>query len=128
MDFKQYITGIQHLGLPTLDMEATLAFYHGLGFRNAYETVNGGDRVVFLRLGNLTIETYESRDTVRSAGAIAHVALNVTDIEAMWKLAEEAGLQKIDEEIRFLPFWEKGTRFFNALGPNGETIEFSQIL
>ena len=34
----------------------------------------------------------------------------------------------IDPEIRFLPFWEKGTRFFNVLGPNGEIVEFSQIL
>lgn len=128
MDFKQYTTGIQHIGLPTQDMEATLAFYHGLGFQNAYETVNGGDRVVFLRLGNLTIETYESRTAVSSTGAIAHVALNVTDVDAMWKLAGKAGLNKQDPEIRFLPFWDKGTRFFNVLGPNGETVEFSQIL
>lgn len=128
MDFKQYTTGIQHVGLPTQDMEATLAFYHGLGFQNAYETVNGGDRVVFLRLGNLTIETYESRTAVSSTGAIAHVALNVTDVDAMWKLAGKAGLHKQDPEIRFLPFWDKGTRFFNVLGPNGETVEFSQIL
>ena len=128
MEFKQYCTGVQHIGLPTLDMAATLAFYQGLGFTIAYETVNRGCRVVFLRLGSLTIETYESPDAVQSVGAIAHVALNVTDVDAVWKLANQAGLRLLDPEIRFLPFWEKGTRFFNVLGPNGEIVEFSQIL
>ena len=128
MEFKQYCTGVQHIVLPTLDMAATLAFYQGLGFKIAYETVNGGCRVVFLRLGSLTIETYESPDAVQSVGAIAHVALNVTDVDAVWKLANQTGLRLLDPEIRFLPFWEKGTRFFNVLGPNGEIVEFSQIL
>ena len=128
MEFKQYCTGVQHIGLPTLDMAATLAFYQGLGFTIVYETVNGGCRVVFLRLGSLTIETYESPDAVQSVGAIAHVALNVTDVDAVWKLANQTGLRLLDPEIRFLPFWEKGTRFFNVLGPNGEIVEFSQIL
>ena len=65
---------------------------------------------------------------VQSVGAIAHVALNVTDVDAVWKLANQTGLRLLDPEIRFLPFWEKGTRFFNVLGPNGEIVEFSQIL
>ena len=56
------------------------------------------------------------------------MALNVTDVDAVWKLANQAGLRLLDPEIRFLPFWEKGTRFFNVLGPNGEIVEFSQIL
>lgn len=128
MDFRKYCTGIQHIGLPTQDMAATQAFYQVLGFTIAYETVNKGSRVAFLRLGNLTIEAYESADAVRSVGAIAHVALNVTDIDAVWKLANQMGLTLLDEEIRFLPFWEKGTRFFNVLGPNGEIVEFSQCL
>ena len=128
MDFKQYCTGIQHIGLPTKDMCATLAFYRTLGFSIAYETVNDGSRVVFLRLETLTIEAYESADAVSSVGAIAHLALNVTDIDAVWDLAEKAGLHRLDEQIRFLPFWEKGTRFFNVIGPNGEIVEFSQIL
>ena len=32
MNASEYITGMQHIGLPTRDMQATLAFYQGLGF------------------------------------------------------------------------------------------------
>lgn len=40
----------------------------------------------------------------------------------------ELGLNFIDTEINFLPFWANGVRFFNVLGPNGEKVEFGQIL
>ena len=37
------------------------------------------------------------------------------------------GLQiKILTEITFLPFWEKGVKFFIAQGPNLERLEFAQ--
>lgn len=36
----QYITGLQHIGIPTNDIEKTTAFYHELGFETAFETVN----------------------------------------------------------------------------------------
>ena len=39
-----------------------------------------------------------------------------------------AGLAPLEDAIQFLPFWENGVRFFNLLGPNGETVEFSQRL
>ena len=32
MAIASYITGIGHIGLPTRDMDATLAFYKGWGF------------------------------------------------------------------------------------------------
>ena len=46
----QYITGLQHIGIPTNDIEKTVAFYHELGFETAFETVNeaAGERVAFL--------------------------------------------------------------------------------
>ena len=31
-------------------------------------------------------------------------------------------------EIRFLPFWERGVRFFILEGPNGEKVELIQKL
>ena len=45
---KEYITGIQHVGLPTEDMKATRDFYGQLGFEAALETLNNGAQVVFL--------------------------------------------------------------------------------
>ena len=39
-----------------------------------------------------------------------------------------AGLKPIADEIEFLPFWEKGVRFFKVLDPNNAPVEFCQIL
>ena len=41
---------------------------------------------------------------------------------------QHIGLPTMGDEIEFLPFWEKGVRFFKVLGPNHEPVEFSQIL
>ena len=34
---KERIKGMQHIGLPTNDMKATIAFYESLGFRSLEE-------------------------------------------------------------------------------------------
>lgn len=127
---KEYITGLQHVGIPTNNIDETTVFYKELGFEVAFQTVNEqtDEKVVFLRLGNVTIETYENKQAVLKAGAVDHVALNVTDIEAVYKAVEERGYCILDNGVSFLPFWEKGVRFFTILGPNKEKVEFSQYL
>lgn len=129
-NFAQYITGVQHVGIPTNDIEETVKFYEQLGFEMAYETVNekANEKVAFLEAGNLIIETYENRQAVGSNGAIDHVALNVTDIEAVFHQVKDAGYQMLDKKIQFLPFWENGVKFFTIVGPNKEKVEFSQYL
>ena len=87
-----------------------------------------GEKVAFLRLGDITIETYENGQAAFSNGALDHVALNVTDIEEVFQTAKEKGFCTLDAEIQFLPFWENGVRFFTIVGPNKEKIEFSQYL
>jgi len=59
---KDYATGIQHVGIPTKDMDATKKFYEDLGFEAAFETVNDEARVCFLKMYNLVMEVYESED------------------------------------------------------------------
>lgn len=127
-DITKLVTGFQHIGLPSADIDATVAFYKSLGFELAHSTENNGDRVCFLRLGKICVEAYESRETAGRAGAIDHIALDVTDIEAAWDAVTAAGYRPIEREIQALPFWEKGVRFFNILGPDSEKVEFSQIL
>ena len=122
------VTGLQHIGLPTNDMEATIAFYRSLGFELVHRADNNGETVCFLRLAGVCIEAYENGRAVGKAGAIDHIALDVGDIEAAWDAVRSAGHQTRESEIQTLPFWEKGVRFFNILGPNGETVEFGQIL
>ena len=62
------------------------------------------------------------------SGAIDHIAIDVTDVEAAYALAQEQGLQIVSNGIEALPFWEKGVRFFIVLGPNQERVEFNQYL
>ena len=52
MDLKNYSTGVQHIGIPTNDIDKTVDFYHKLGFETAFETVNeeADEKVVFLKL------------------------------------------------------------------------------
>lgn len=128
MKLEQYCSGLQHVGLPTADIEQTLTFYQRLGFRVTYDTRNGTKRVVFLRLKDLTIETYESDQAAGRAGAIDHLALNVSNVDAVHTWAVEQDLAILEPEVRFLPFWDNGVRFFTVSGPNGEKIEFNQIL
>ena len=62
MSLKEQINGLQHIGVPARNMEETITFYEKLGFETAFETVNDGNRVVFLKFASLVIEAYESRD------------------------------------------------------------------
>ena len=61
MDLKTYTTGIQHIGIPTNDIEKTIAIYQKLGFEIALQTVNeeADEKVAFLELDTLVSETYE---------------------------------------------------------------------
>lgn len=124
-NFRENVSGIQHLGIPTGDLEKTIAFYHSLGFETIYEEKG---HVAFLQLGSLVIETYTSENPAMHNGAIDHVALNVKDIEAAWRDAQACGYETDDTEIHFLPFFEKGVKFFTIIGPNREKVEFNQYM
>ena len=128
MNLKENLVGLEHVGIPTADIEKTIAFYESLGFAVALRTsIPGGGKVAFLQLGNVMIETYESDDVSGKPGAIDHLALKARDIEAAFKAVKALGYEMVNDEIEFLPFWESGVRFFTFYGPNREKIEFSQI-
>ena len=125
------ITGMQHIGLPTNDIDATIAFYQTLGFELASTCELPENKVAFLKLKNICIETYQSKEGDCAKGfdgAIDHISVDVDDIEAAMEAVKAAGLTPMSDEIEFLPFWEKGVRFFKVLGPNHEPVEFCQIL
>lgn len=123
------ILGLQHIGMPVNQIHATKEFYLKSGFSVASETMNGNEHVAFLRKGDLIIETYENHAASLRNGAWDHVALNVKDIHKAWEqVVEGLGIPSLENGIQVLPFWEKGVKFFTALGPNKEKIEFSQML
>lgn len=130
MSVSKFVTGIQHIGIPTNDIRKTIKFYNNLGFETALETVNeaANEKVAFLKLKNLIIETYQNNNACETDGAIDHIAIDVTDIEKAFDMIRADGHLLLDTEIQFLPFWEQGVKFFRIKGPNAEKIEFSQIL
>lgn len=125
-----FALGLQHVGLPTNDLKATIAFYESLGFETVYQVRNeaAGEDVAFLRLKNLTIEAYENGRAAMQSGAIDHIAIDVSDVEAAYRLAQEQGYQIVSNGVEFLPFWQNGVKFFILLGPNQERVEFNQYL
>jgi lactoylglutathione lyase len=126
---EKIASGVQHIGIPTNNMEATTRFYEGLGFQTVLSTHGkSNEKVIFFRLGNLTIETYENQSAVGKTGAIDHIALDVADIDKAFAIAMTNGYQILEDGIQFLPFWDNGIRYFIVLGPNGEKIELNQIM
>lgn len=128
MEIKDFCSGMQHIGIPTNNIEKTEAFFHDLGFITAYSTVKVGEKVSFLRLNDLTIETWESGQATMRYGAIDHIAIDVKDIEAVYKLVKAKGYKTIEGRICSLPCWSNGVRFFTIEGPDKEKIEFSEYL
>ena len=57
-----------------------------------------------------------------------HVAINVKDIEEVYRYIEAEKMNTTKDTIHFLPFWDNGVRFFTIEGPNKEKVEFSQYL
>lgn len=86
MDIKSQITGVQHIGVPTDDLAASVDFYRTLGFETEYETYNAAadERVTFMRLKNLVMEIYENRRATHRDGAVDHVALDVSRIDSLF--------------------------------------------
>ena len=127
MEIKEFVLGLQHIGLPAKSIEETIRFYGELGFEVAWQTENG--KCAFLKLQNIVIETYEvGEHAAQCYGAIDHIALNVTDIEAAYAAAQAGGYEILTDGILFLDFWENGVKYFSIAGPNGETLEFNQKL
>ena len=126
MAFSKIATGLQHIGIPTNDLNLTIDFYQSLGFELAHRTANGDEQVAFLKLGNLMIEIYQNFKAARINGAVDHIAINVTDMEEARRIADSMSLEVIEEGQ--LPFWENGVKYFTILGPNREKLEFNQYL
>ena len=57
-----------------------------------------------------------------------HIQTDVKDIEKVYAMINQAGLNSTQDTVHFLPFWENGVKFFTIEGPNKEKVEFSQYL
>ncbi len=129
---------IQHIGIPVTDIKTSENFYERLGFRNVMEELflykgeNG--TAIMMQRNDMIIELYQMPENElaeirqRKNGHIDHVAFDVQDIEKAFLVLKEADFNIIEEAPVFLQFWKKGCRYFNVQGPDGERLEFNQIL
>lgn len=130
--------GIQHIGIPVTDLERSKGFYERLGFEGVMSdsfTYNGGTgHVAMMKRGEVVMELYQmpakELEEIRGRrdGHIDHVAFDVSDIDKAFGELKAAGLDIVEEGPVLLDFWERGCKYFNVLGPDGERLEFSQIL
>jgi len=102
MNLNENITGLQHIGIPTLVIDKTIEFYESLGFKVIQrESLEDGSKVAFLELNKLIIETWENKSNFNEIGVIDHIALDVCDIEAAFKDCKENKLTILNKNIEF---------------------------
>jgi len=134
------LNGLQHIGIPTGDIEKTKNWYTGiLGFKVVHEkniVVHDEDiSAAFLQLGDIIVETYQPsipNTDVKSHGYIDHFAIYINDIDAFYAECVSKGVL-IDSSTKDGPVFSKYTegkkfKFLCILGPNGERIELNQCL
>jgi lactoylglutathione lyase len=133
------INHIQHIGIPVTDIKKSEAFYENLGFTNVMtssfeiESEKGGI-VAMMKRETMIIELYQMPESKlseiksRKDGHVDHIAFDVDDIDLTFTILKENGFQILEEQPVFLNFWDKGCSYFNILGPDGERLEFNQII
>ena len=64
----------------------------------------------------------------RKNGHIDHIAFDVDDIDKTFAELKDETFNILEEQPVFLSFWKNGCNYFNITGPDGERMEFNQIL
>ena len=132
------INSLQHIGLPVTDINRSVSFYEKLGFENVmtatFDYNNDKGNVVMMKLNDIIVELYQMPPKEleeirnRTNGHIDHIAFDVDNIDTTFSVLKEAGFNVIEPQPVFLAFWQKGCKYFNMTGPDGERLEFNQIL
>lgn len=133
------INSLQHVGIPVSNISVSEIFYNRLGFKKVMQStfvVEGETGTcIMMKCKEVVIELYQMPDKQlqeiksRKNGHIDHIAFDVYDIESTYSILKEASFNIIESEPVHLPsFWKKGCKYFNILGPDGERLEFNQIV
>lgn len=133
-----HINHLQHIGMPITNIETSIAFYERLGFKNVMQStfIHEGEqgKVCMMQRDVIIIELYQmpepelSNVKQRKDGRIDHIAFDVDDIDATFALLKHEGFVVIEDAPVFLNFWTKGCKYFNISGPDGERLEFCEIV
>jgi len=136
MDLK--INHLQHIGIPVSNIEISRAFYENLGFKDVMSSpfIHEGKqgKASMMKRGEIIVELYQMPEPElslvkqREDGKIDHLAFDVSNIDETFALLKNEGFAVIEDSPVFLNFWKKGCKYFNILGPDGERLEFCQII
>ena len=130
--------GLQHIGIPVTDIAVSQAFYHRFGFasimQRQVDATEGRVSAVMMRRAGVVLELYQlpaeqlAAIRQRTDGVIDHIAFAVDDIDRAWSELQAAGETLLEAAPVHLDFWRSGCRYFAIRGPDGEKLEFNQIL
>lgn len=132
------INHLQHIGIPVTNIVASEIFYNRLGFSKIMQSTFDEDgelgTCIMLKNKDIILELYQLPEgklkeiRERKNGHIDHITFDVDDIEIAFNAIKNASLTICEEKPVLLPFWSNGCKYFNILGPDGERLEFNQIL
>ena len=132
------INSFQHLGIPVTDLKRSEIFYESLGFKNVMTSdffIDGAKGFVsMMKRDAMMIEIYQQPEKElkeikeRKNGHIDHVAFDVNNIDKAFETLKNNSFNIAEEQPVFLPFWKNGCKYFNIIGPDGERLEFCQVL
>ncbi len=135
---SELINKLQHIGIPVTNIAVSEAFYHRLGFTKVMQSTFQEDgetgTCIMMKNKDIIIELYQLPEKKlrvireRQDGHIDHITFDVADIDFAFNALKNDSFQIIEEEPVFLSFWANGCKYFNILGPDGERLEFNQIL
>lgn len=132
------IEKIQHVGIPVINLERSEAFYKKLGFENVMESTfefdGGTGKVAMMQQGEVIMEIYQMPEHLlgdiasRKDGHVDHIAFDVKNIDSVFAEMKENGFEVLEDKPVQLAFWKNGCKYFNIKGPDGERLEFNEIL
>ena len=135
---SQIINHLQHIGIPVTDVVASELFYNKLGFskvmQSEFKEDCGNGTCVMMKNKGIILELYQFPEQMlqdvrnRKDGHIDHITFDVDDINQAFDLFKQASYNVVEPAPVFLPFWERGCKYFNILGPDEERLEFNQLL
>lgn len=90
--------------------------------------------VAMMKRNGMIIELYQMPEAElkeirqRKNGHIDHIAFDVDDIDIAFEEIKNNGFTVLEDKPVFLSFWKNGCKYFNITGPDGERLEFNQVL
>jgi lactoylglutathione lyase len=127
--------GLQHIGLPVTNIQHSRQFYQQFGFKEVmakeFAFGNGLAQVSMMERAGVILELYQLPGAERAAkdGPVDHIAFSVDNIDQAFAELKATGMEILEENAPMrLEFWERGCKFFTIRGPDGEKLEFNQIL